>query len=543
MHDNQHIARLFLLDQGIKQGSLLPRWVDGLGFGYGYPLFNFYPPLVYYLGEFFHLIGFSFIWSIKLVFIFGFLAAAIGTYLFAKKRIGRVSALLSTVLYSYFFYHAVNAYVRGALAEFFSMALIPFMFLALDNLAENKSLINSIWFGVIFALLIICHPLIAFPSIFYIGLFVIYYLLTLKQDKIRFIKQFILACIIGLGLSSFFWLPSLMERKFTLVDDILIKELASYRVHYIYPQQFLYSLWGYGGSIAGPYDGMTFQLGKFHLILSLLALLLSLIFLLKNKIKETVKYFYFFLFLLFFSLFMTTEFSSFIWNNLKYLWYLQFPWRFLTFAGFFLAIIGGCLPFFLFKLLPQNSLSKASIFIFVTATCFFIIIVHQKYFHPQRLLSVTDNQLTTFQEIAWQISRSSFEFVPKGVKTKKSELNATVIDIEKNDLPKKIYEIKFGLAEIKILENKFSRKRFEVIAQSPTFFQLNTFNFPGWTVYLNGKEIDINDNNNYKLITINIPKGKFKLEFLYKDTFIRKAGNAISIISILSLFMIILLTK
>src|SRR3990167_2564086 len=64
MHDDQHIARLYLLDQGISQGYLYPRWVDTLGFNFGYPLFNFYPPLVYYVGEFFHILGFSLTTSI-----------------------------------------------------------------------------------------------------------------------------------------------------------------------------------------------------------------------------------------------------------------------------------------------------------------------------------------------------------------------------------------------------------------------------------------------------------------------------------------------
>src|SRR3989344_9172040 len=67
IHDDQHIARLYLFDQSLKAGQFPVRWVDGLGFGLGYPLFNFYPPFVYYLGAFFHLLGFGFIDSIKLV--------------------------------------------------------------------------------------------------------------------------------------------------------------------------------------------------------------------------------------------------------------------------------------------------------------------------------------------------------------------------------------------------------------------------------------------------------------------------------------------
>src|SRR3989338_11447482 len=71
MHDDQHVARLFVFDEALKATQFPVRWVNGLGFGFGYPLFNFYPPLIYILGEIFHLAGFSFINSIKLVFFSG----------------------------------------------------------------------------------------------------------------------------------------------------------------------------------------------------------------------------------------------------------------------------------------------------------------------------------------------------------------------------------------------------------------------------------------------------------------------------------------
>src|SRR4030042_3944603 len=67
MHDDQQVVRLYELDQALAAGQFPARWVKDLGFGYGYPLFIFYPPLVYYLGEVFHLLfGATYILSIKL---------------------------------------------------------------------------------------------------------------------------------------------------------------------------------------------------------------------------------------------------------------------------------------------------------------------------------------------------------------------------------------------------------------------------------------------------------------------------------------------
>ncbi len=544
MHDSQHIARLFLLDQGIKQGYLYPRWVDMLGFNYGYPLFNFYPPLIYYIAEFFHLAGFSLITSVKAVLILGFLLSSLGAYLLARRFMVKIPAFLSAVLYTYFFYHAVNGFVRGALAEFFAMAIIPYVFLSLDILAKKTNLTNTIIYGLMFGFLIINHPLIAFPFLLYLGLCLLFYLIT-TQNKLSFIKYFALGSLIALSLSSFFWLPSIMEKKYTYVDEILTKELADYKIHYIYLSQFIYSPWGYGGSIKGPQDGMTFQLGKIPIFLGTAALVLSIILLVKEKLFRRYRRFYFLVFLTFFSLFMTTSYSSFIWDNLKYLWYLQFPWRFLTFAGLFLSLVAAYSIVFIGKIFLSLKIFKnRKIFtlLILALTCcisLFTIYKYQRYFRPQRLIAATDKVLTDFDEIAWRVSRSSFEFVPKGVKTKKSELNTTILDIDKKNLPHELYSVLKGEGEVKIKINKFGHKEFDIHAQTPLIFRLNTFYFPGWKAYLNGKEIKIDDDNDFKLITVSIPKGVDEVRFVFQDTLVRKIANYTSVVVFVMILILI----
>ncbi|OGK54294.1 hypothetical protein A3H78_01360 [Candidatus Roizmanbacteria bacterium RIFCSPLOWO2_02_FULL_36_11] len=546
-HDDQHIARLYLLVQALLQGNLYPRWVDILGFGFGYPLFNFYPPLIYYLGALFHGLGASYIWSIKLVFILGFIVGAYGVYQLTKRLTCKIAGLLAATLYTYFFYHAVLIYVRGALAEFIAMAILPFVFLNLDRLYRDKTWKNTALFGISLTFLILCHPLIAFPTFIYIVIALIFYasqsVKCSQTNKINqlvnFLIKAIIGILIGLAISSFFWLPSLVERNHTMTDLILTNELASYKIHYINPQQFIYSPWGFGGSAEGLNDGMTFQLGKIHLYLLFSAVVLSLIYLFKKRKKDQhFSHFYFILFMFIFSIFMTLGYSSIIWDNIKYLWYMQFPWRFLTFVGVFISIIGGYCIFFLQGILDQyegispsikKNLAPIIVLIFILST----VLIYQKYFHPDKYVPLTDRQKTSFNEIAWNVSRTSYEFVPKGVKKTKTALNTTIPDIRKNDIPKSVYEIIDGKASSYIKLNLFTEKILLINAETDSTVRINTYYFPGWNAYLNNRKIRIYDNNDYKLITVKVPKGQHQLKVKFENTPVRTIGEFISLIGLI----------
>ena len=442
---------------------------------------------------------------------------------------------MSATLYTYFFYHSVVVYVRGALAEFFTLAILPWVFLSLDNLFKKPTIKSSILFGLAFALLILTHPLIAYPAVFFIAAFFVFYFFA-SYDKLGFFKNFSLGAFFGLGLSAFFWLPSYVERKYTLVDNILTRELANYKIHFVYLKQFWYSAWGYGGSLAGSEDGLTFQLGKIHILVIGLSLAAFIFYLFgRNKSKETIRYFLFSFFLLIFSLFMASNLSSAVWDKIQYLWYLQFPWRFLTFTTFFVSVVGGLSIFFLkekFRL--WATLLAVLLFLFT-------IVRYEKYFSPSVYVNKSDKQLTRFEEIAWRVSKTSFEFAPLGIKTAKTELGTTTIGLTRKELKTDPYEINLTLPDaikIETVVDLFSRKQFNIQAALPVIFRLNTFNFPGWRAYLDGRQIAINDKNDYKLITVSVPEGKHSLKFAFANTPIRTMANYLSILSIISIIVL-----
>ena len=544
MHDFQHIARLFLLDQGVHQGYLFPRWVDLLGFHFGYPLFNFYPPLIYYISELFRLVGFSYIWSIKSMVISGYLLGAVGMYkLSYKVTSSKVASLVAATLFTFFTYHAVLVYVRGAFAEFFGMNILPFAFLSLELLKDKPTVRHAVFFGTTLALLILSHVFVAFPFILFFAVYVLFSMLYVSK-KLKYLAHIALGGLLGAGLSAFFWLPSMLERKFTLVNAILTKELASYSIHFVQPAQLWFSQWGYGGSGAGLADGMSFQLGKIHINLAVLSFLLFIFLAFKKKLDTLYATRYtLYAAMLLLSLFMTTEYSRFIWNAVSPLQYLQFPWRFLSFTGVFIAIVGGYVVALLshaFKGVGQKKWVELTVSFVIICT---VIFQYSKYFKPDSYVYKTDKDLTSSQEISWNVSASSFEFSPKGVPLTKSKYRTSIFDIDEKQVSSIKYQVSKKDAAVIQAIGLFNEKVFKIESSEAFVFQLNTFNFPGWTAYIDGGRLPISDDNRYKLITVPVPAGIHNLEFRFEDTPIRRLANTISLVGLVGTILLLGVSK
>ncbi|KAA3658500.1 MAG: hypothetical protein DWQ04_24895, partial [Chloroflexi bacterium] len=85
-----HIFRLHELSLLVRGGEWYPRWAPNFYHGYGYPIFNFYAPLAYYVGLGFELLPqFDAVAGIKAVFVLAILLAGIGMYGFVRDNWGR----------------------------------------------------------------------------------------------------------------------------------------------------------------------------------------------------------------------------------------------------------------------------------------------------------------------------------------------------------------------------------------------------------------------------------------------------------------------
>ncbi|HVZ12403.1 MAG TPA: hypothetical protein VG965_05215 [Patescibacteria group bacterium] len=525
MHDDEQVARLYDLNQALVQGQFPPRIAPNLGFGYGYPFFNYYPSFSYYVGEAFHVFGFSYINSTKLMLAAGFFLAACFMYLFVSELLDEWAGIVAACAYTFAPYHAVDIYVRGAFAEFFAFVFIPAIFWASYKLYKSSRPIFAIPLAISVGFLILSHDLIALMCTPFIGIWLLYLLFKAENRK-----QFVIWCstgfILGFGLSAFFWFPAYIERNFTLVR-ILTSELASYTLHFTCIHQLWSSPWGYGGSIPDCNDGLSFEIGKPQLILSLVSLIAFVVGFVKYKKKENLTIIPLLFFMLFLAMFLTTRQSKFVWDNISLLWYVQFPWRFLTICAFAASFLSGC-AVFLFANKKHKTIAALGLTVIFVA--FYI-----GDFRPERFLNVSDKYYTDINKIRWDTSSLSYEYVPAGVKTKISKYGTTLVDINKNEVAKEPYTVIHGSAIITNTKNVPQEKIFKTNSTSSLTIRINTFSFPGWKVFIDGGLVKYSDSNKLKLIDVAVPAGTHTVSAVFENTTPRSLGNWASITSIIGL--------
>lgn len=520
MHDDTQIARVSEMKNSLLDGMFPVRWAENLGYGYGYPIFNFYAPFPYYIGGILNVAGFDAITATKLMFGIGILLSAVTMFYFLKKFFNPLTAIAGSLVYLYFPYHAVNIYVRGAVGEYFAYAFLPLVFLALYSLYENfktekkNSLMQILLLSVSIFFVTISHNLSAFMMFLMVSIFTGISLFSVKHKKYLLISIG-LGFILGLGLSAFYFLPAVMESGYTNVTS-QVGGGADYKNHFVCLGQYWNSMWGFGGSVSGCIDGLSFKLGKQNIILLLLTLILLLYGSLQKKKVKNIALINFVL--LFVAVYFTLPLSKPIWDLLPFMPYLQYPWRFINFIGLFLTFSIGYL-LYKTEIIFGKKVFYGSIGVVIFLTVFF----NAKLFTPQFTSNNPESFYSNVRHINFDISKISDEYMPKQfAKPKKI-----------TELPVSLFESpNAAFSNISKTTNEISA---DYISTDKYTVHINIAYYPAWRVYINGNEEKlINDNRG---MNFNLSKGEGNVLLSYHQTIPAIIGNSISIGSFLVLFV------
>jgi len=511
MHDDLQIGRLYQMDLCVRDGQFPCRWVPDMGYGYGYPLFNFYPPLPFYIGEVIHLIGFSFIDSIKILFILGLIFSGLFAYLLGRELWGKYGGIVVGIFYLYAPYHAVDVYVRGALNEFWGLVFLPAVFWSIYKIVKEEKKIYILFLSLTFGLLLLSHNLIAAfsaPALAIWGIFLIWYL---KKSR-RKLLPLAVGSFWGLGLAALFTFPVMLEQKYTHIETMFMGYF-NYLAHFATVNQLFFSrFWGFGPSVWGIDDGMPFMIGQIHWIISIIFTVMFFVLWFEKKSKESLAVFLFFVLFLF-TAFLAHERSSFIWTAIPILANVQFPWRFVGFSSFFVSIISGSI----FLFIKDEKRAQILALIMIVG----VVIANYSYFKPEGVIPMTDNQ-KLFSAKGWNKLQTDaiFDYLP---------IYAYMPPISAAPAQPWFIEGKGIITEFR---KGTDWEQFSVFVESDkATIRLPLYDFPGMTVWVGNKKVVTSHDKDLGLITFDAISGNHSVKVKLIDTPVRSISNIISLLS------------
>ncbi|MCB2156097.1 hypothetical protein KQI84_14570 [bacterium] len=510
-HEMAHaLVRLSEFSEALWEGQIPPRWAGNLHAGFGYPLFNFFPPLSFFPAEFFHTLGFPITASWKLELVLARFLGIAGMYFFLRTRLSRAGAMVGAILFAAAHYHAITLYVRGNLQEFTALNLWPWAFFGVEIAARRSWRSVGIVVGAIaLAAVALCHVLTAYMLAFAIGTWSIFLIVEGRSTPEAIHRLLRLACVaaLALGLSAFFILPALLELKYVQSQSLLGIQLTE---HLLYLRQLFTPLWGQGISIPGPDDTMTFALGwALWAAVGGGALLLIL-----KRQRSAFPWSILALFI--FCVGAMLQFAAPLWRIIPASNFLQFPWRLLIPASFFAAALGGWLGDRLVAKFPLTQQRNRIAFLFLLGvppalTAPFLTPVHYWLTAPEYGVEIERRSMSTTDEGDYLpvavLERPHFTSI-RGLTWKEKSGSGTLI------------------------EHSGVRRLYLIDSDEPGIVFTDTFWFPGWHVRLDGKEIPTEPTTEFGVIGWQQPAGLYELELRFESTPVRRVAGILSLLSL-----------
>jgi hypothetical protein len=234
-HDGSlHFLRIVENDYMIRHGHLYPRWAPDMAYGYGYPLFNFYAPLSWYVAEAFCLVGLSFVTAWNGTMALCLLACGLCTYLLARDWMPEHGALVAATAYLLAPYTLYDVFFRGNLAESVALPLLPLVLWAFGRLVRSGQARYLSLAAMSLALLLLAHQVMALLFGPVLAIYVFFLWWRRRRAPWRLLTIFT-AGALALGLSAFFWMPAFLEKDTVHIERSFTPGGMNFRHNFITP--------------------------------------------------------------------------------------------------------------------------------------------------------------------------------------------------------------------------------------------------------------------------------------------------------------------
>jgi len=528
-----HYYRIPVLLSLWGRGIYFSRWVPDLMLGYGYPLFEFYPPLsAYILTLTYAAVGQATLaWN--LAFSLALVVGGVGMFCAGRDLYGRAGGLLATAAYLLSPPLLYQTFQRGSLSNALAMALFPLALLTILRVARTAGRRHIAWAAVALASVLVTH--IAASLMLVAALAIVGAITALSAEpgwrhSLRRLGAVGLALLGGMALAAAVWLPALTETHFTRYSEAI----ASSDVHYshffgtvlAWPETAL-------AGVANPPLPLTVGAGQLLLGCLVLALVLTRL-ISKRPGGQPVGVAWVSVALSLTGLgavYLATPLSSWAWRSSALLRNFQFPFRWLDVAALLLALSAG----WLVKQDTSRTWWRAGL-IGLGALIFAANAL--PYVCATRWQSAPE-QPTLAQATEAQTQRGIYgltswgEYLPATVPEPPAEPPFPGAD-QGATLDQKL--VREGLPAGSVLAASGGPTRAELRVSLPeaTTLAFYTYYFPGWKASVDGAPIAVGADDVGRL-TFVVPPGKHTVAVTWGKTPARVAADVVTLLAALAL--------
>lgn len=499
-----HIFQAEQFCQNLSHGVFYPRWAGGAINGYGSPNFIFYSPLSYYFVALIHLLDTSLISSMAVAIWFGFLFSGTVMFLLLNNFFPGYRGLIPAVLYQILPFHLYELYLRGSFAALFAYTWFPLILLLLYKIRDaRKPVLYMISLSFVYAALIMTH----LASAFMFSLIVCVILLSfLIYRQFRTFMKTACAFGCGLGLSSIYFIPAFLERKYVHMDYLINGPWGRYIDNFLFTKENLHQ--------GIPQSSHFYTLLHLGVIADLVLFGLILFIAKKRGDKQHKTLFTIFTLLFVLSFFLTLPLSKPLVHLLPGISTLLFPWRWMAIMELALAFLSG----YMFSgsggkgMKPAKIRNSSFLLIYIILSA---VIIGTSSMLPGETIKQFENP-----------AQLSYKMTP-GMENIPSWAH-NWLDISLSLPPEPVsFVAGKGSYSVKLWEPQ--KRVVMCTSQVPSQVRISTFYYPGWEIDLDGKNVLPDIEKISGAILVYIPEGRHILKLQFVNTPVRSYAQWVSV--------------
>ncbi len=538
-----HSYRVAEMNRSWAHGLLFPTWAEGFYLGYGSPLFHFYARLTYIVTSGMHvLFGMGSLDALRTVLLVSLLGCSGGMYLFASRRYGKLGGVVAGLVYVYSPYLMyTEAYARGTYPELLSFAIFPWLLWRVDALRDKPNALNFVILALLQVALVNAHNLMAVVLTAIIVLWLVFETLIQKVNRESSRLDWhssawaLLAIALGIGAASAFWLPVLLESDSVHLQNLTVEGLLDYREAVVRLEDLLALPPIHD---AGAINGLSELkiMGPAQWMLALLGIGAAGALYVRGFRSRHPQCF---LGVIFFALMaialiaMILPGSIALWDNLRPLQILQFPWRLLGPAAACLAIVAGANGLWLDRIDLRWQVSLIALVIAIP-----IMVSIPLFFVPEWRHKTLDTSIEAYhaEEVARRQMGTTFtgEYRPKDVHTTPDPTMDLLLDYADGyPIDKLNRSLLPAGAAAELIHNSPQSHEWRIRSDVSFTAEIYNFYWLGWRAEIDGQTTEITPSPHHGLISFPVPAGEHQIRVFLGSTPGRDLAAVLSFASLL----------